>query len=610
MRLFISFIVLLISCLPVYAQVQLKQVPAEPGRYIVTFKTQHENLRLAGKSPVERKQTMVNLRGSLSLFIENLKTDLAYTDLKVVRELWLRQAAAIYLSPEYLTRLRNLPYVNEVNPEKSYQLLPQGTLPLSGEDVGGDIEHIDIDELWSQGFRGQGVVVAILDTGVDYLHLDLKDNWRGGSNSWFDPYEKYEEPVDTLRGGQSHGTGVASIVLGGNLNESNNYLGVAPEATWIAARILDGDTSTESAISSALEWVLDPDSDPATDDYPDIVQNSWGITGTEGACDNPFSVELAAIDSAGIDIVFSVGNTTQSPPSTYLTPSFDKHVISVGAIDSGTDEIWVNSGRGPDKCNTPLMQIPSLVAPGVKIAMADITLGGLISNLDNITVSSGTSFSSPMVSGALALLRSKYSATDHLYYRQALYDSALGLGASSPNNDYGRGLLQASAASALLKVEADKPTSAVRYQVQEVNFTEAKYNFVENTSGTVDVTVIRSGDISNSVSVQVLSLNGTAVSGADFEPVNTAVTFLANESRKKVTVTLIDDTEAEGDESFSLVFSVPNTINFGNKSSISIVISDDDQAVEEEIIGGTAFGFLEIFFLMALAASRIVARWV
>ena len=625
MRSFFSILILLLGMQNLAAQVLLERVSPEPGRYIVSFSTESDSSALKGKGAKERRQVMADLRQQMALHIDSVKSDMIDTDLKIVRALWLRQSAAIHLSPRFLSKLKSLPYVIAVNPDRKFQIKPQAALSLSGENVGDDIARIDIDTLWSEGYRGQGVVVAILDTGVDYLHKDLRDRWRGGSNSWFDPYGEFTSPVDTYTSdGKPHGTGVTSLVLGGNLNETSGYLGVAPAASWIAARIINGDSTTESAIISALEWVLDPDGDPATDDYPDIVQNSWGMTGAsypEGSCTNPFQLELSAIDDMGIDIVFSVGNTSVADtPSSYLSPSFDKNVISVGAINSADDTVWANSARGPDTCNAPANTIPSLVAPGQSVTMADETFGGLSSNLDNVTHLSGTSFAAPMVSGALALLRSKYQVAsstflndEHWVLRQALYDSTLQLGSVSPNDDYGRGLTQASAAAALLETEAGKTSPSVTHQAEEVNFSTAKY-VVSEDGGSVDITVYRSGDISSAASVQVVnSNNGTANVGSDYEAVNSTVEFLEMESQKTVTVTLIDDSYAENTETFELVFTGPNTINIGSRNSITVSISDDETASAEnpeDVIGGSAFGMLEIFFLLSFAVGRLVIRWV
>ncbi len=613
MRFLFLFLIVLLGMQNLSAQVLLEKVSSDTGRYIVTFKQAATENQLRGKAPSEQHQVMAELRQQMTLYIENIKSDLADTDLEVVRELWLRQAAAIHLSAEYLPRIKSLPYVLDVSTDRKFQLKPQSALPLSGVEVGDDIARIDIDTLWSEGFRGQGVVVAILDTGVDYLHKDLRDRWRGGSNSWFDPYGEFATPVDTYTAdGKPHGTGVTSLVLGGNLNQTSKYLGVAPSASWIAARIIDGGNATESAIISALEWVLDPDGNPATDDYPDIVQNSWGMTGTdfsEGSCNNPFKQELAAIDAMGIDIVFSVGNTSAAnTPSSYLSPSFDENVISVGALNSASNTVWANSARGPDNCNTSKVIIPSLMAPGQLIQMADETFGGLSSNLDNVMSLSGTSFAAPMVSGALALLRSKYQASNHRDYRKSLYDSTIQLGSVSPNADYGRGLVQASAAAALLEFETGQFNPAVIHQAEEVNFSTAKYSYAEDTTDSVDITVYRSGDISAAVSVRVVSSNGTAIAGSDYVAVDATLDFQEMESQKTVTVTLLNDSDVENTETFGLVFTAPNTINLGSKSSVSIAITDDDATAEEELIGG-AFGLLEILLLLTLSAGRLVTRW-
>lgn len=610
MRLICSIFLLLLITQQVSAQVSLKQVSPNADEFIVVFKEAAITEINSVKGAESRRKSMANLRQGLAVHIENLKKDLSDTGLQIVRELWLRQSVAIRIPPIYRAKISALPYVLEVNPDNKYQVQPQVALSLSGENVTTGIYRIDIDQLWSEGFRGQGVVVAFLDTGVDYLHNDLRDRWRGGNNSWFDPYGEFTSPVDPLdSNGNAHGTGVASVAVGGNLNETGNYLGVAPHATWIGARVINGQSTSESAIISALQWVLDPDGNPATDDFPDIVQNSWGLSGSEGACINPFATELAAIDAAGIDIVFSIGNTG-SNASTYLTPTFDGHVISVGAVDA-TDKVLTSSARGPDKCNSEVL--PSLVAPGASVIVADSTFGGLSSNLDNVAPLTGTSFSAPMVAGALALLRSKYQSQNHLDFRQALYGSTVQLGATSPNDDYGRGLVQASAAGLKLETESLKANPTVSRKSTEVNFSSAQYVFTENTSGAVSITVIRSGDISSAASIRVISDNGTATGGQDFEVVDATINFLENESIKKVELTLLDDGDAEGDEAFSLRFVIPfNSLTPGLRNTLPISIADDDKAAATaaaaDEIGGASINRVDLLLLITFLSSGLFAR--
>ncbi len=595
MRHIFSVLLFMLSISVANAQVLLKQVPSDEGQYIVSFNTPDEVGKFAGKTPDQRRQAMVNLRKYIALHIENLKHDLADTDLKVIRELWLSQAAAIHLSPVFLNKLRSLSYVTEVNPDRKYIAKPQSVTLPSGETVGYDISRIDLSQLWADHYKGQGVVVAILDTGVDVTHKDLKNSWRGGTNSWFDAYEVWETPKDT-----GHGTAVASVIVGGN-NYTGGYLGVAPNATWIAARIIDEQDkdlkSQESAIKSGLQWVLDPDGDPLTDDFPDIVQNSWASTNSPTLCDNPYSKELEAIYNTGIDIIFSVGNSDDSV-SSRLSPAFDPHVISVGAVaDDPGNTIMTTSGRGPNACYKDLVNTskdvitPSLVAPGQSVRVAEA--GGAITELD------GTSFSAPMVAGALALLRSKYTAQDYLKYRQSLYESSLPLGSTSPNNSYGRGMVQASAAATWL----GQQTLNVQLVQPEVRFSDAKLVGSE-TDNVIVATLIRSGDLSASASVDVVSQSGTAKEEVDFNEVRETVLFDTGESLKTVSVVMIDDQEAEGAENFTLKIVLSD-------ASTRLTITDDEtgSGTEEDVIGGASFGLLELFLLLTLSASRLVTRW-
>ena len=88
-------------------------------------------------------------------------------------------------------------------------------------------------DVWNIGHTGLGVVVATMDTGADATHPDLATGYRGGSNSWFDPYGQNASPWDH----SGHGTQVMGLIAGG---QSGGYqIGVAPDAQWIAAKIFD-----------------------------------------------------------------------------------------------------------------------------------------------------------------------------------------------------------------------------------------------------------------------------------------------------------------------------------------------------------------------------------
>ena len=76
-----------------------------------------------------------------------------------------------------------------------------------------NIEKIRAPEVWDRGYDGSGVVVGIIDTGVDVTHPDLANSFRGGTNSWFDPHGEHTVPVDAAGPATGHGTHVAGIIV-------------------------------------------------------------------------------------------------------------------------------------------------------------------------------------------------------------------------------------------------------------------------------------------------------------------------------------------------------------------------------------------------------------
>ncbi len=581
------------------AQVLLKQAGNIPDQYIVYFTN---SIDITSRIRDEKSKAFKFLRIKQQENLDRLKFELADTNLEIKRSLWVKQSVAITISAQYIDRLNSLPFVSHVSSDKKYEIDALGTTTLvlpSDELVQNNLFDIGVETVWNSGFRGQGIVVAIIDSGVDIDHATLKSRWRGGTNSWFDPVNGSKDPTDF----SGHGTAVASIVLGGNENKTGAFLGVAPNAQWIAAKIFSSSTngttasSSISAIQEALQWVLDPDGDSTTDDYPDIVQNSWGMANTEDSCTNiDFNDSLDAINALGIDIVFAVGNSGPTA-SSRLAPSYHADVISVGAVDtfnSSVETILSSSSRGPNLCENKLL--PSLMAPGVDIVAAKWSLGS-VSAIRNTGENTGTSFSSPHVSGALALLRSQFdSSVDHLKFRKALFDSAKDLGVAGDDTDFGNGLLKVDGAmTLLLNDNADRVAS-------NVTFSSAKYVFKEKQSS-VEISLLRIGDISTDQTIRVISENGSAISGVDFVSVSIDVEFLAGESSKNITIELLNDDVSENTESFNLIISSNNI-----RKKINIVDSDSNSIDEEDIIGGSSTGIFQLFFLFMLWFGRRFLR--
>jgi subtilisin family serine protease len=131
------------------------------------------------------------------------------------------------------------------------------------------------DQVWSTyGLDGTGIVVGSMDTGFDPLHPALQGKWRGGANSWRDIVNGSPTPYDD----NGHGTHTIGTMVGGDGPGPFTFdVGLAYNARFIAVKVLDAGNafSSASTVIGGAQWILDPDANPATDDFPDVVNNSW-----------------------------------------------------------------------------------------------------------------------------------------------------------------------------------------------------------------------------------------------------------------------------------------------------------------------------------------------
>jgi subtilisin family serine protease len=221
------------------------------------------------------------------------------------------------------------------------------------------------------------------------------------------------------------------LLAGGDT--SGAPIGVAPEATWIAAKIYDDrGTTTVSVVHQAFQWLLDPDGDPSTADAPDVVSLSFG-DGVADACDPTFQPDLEALRAAGILAVVAAGTGGPAPGSS-MSPANAPGAFSAGAVDR-TLAVAGFSSRGPSACTGATF--PSLVAPGVDVPTTDVSLAGL----PQYTVVSGTSFAAPQVAGAAALLWGALPNPTVDAVEAALRAAAVDLGPAGPDPGFGLGLV-------------------------------------------------------------------------------------------------------------------------------------------------------------------------
>jgi hypothetical protein len=357
---------------------------------------------------------------------KTLRDHLRARGAKHIKPLWLSNSLKVTLPVTLLPEIARLSNVARVRLDV---VVKAPTTNYDAETLAEwNLQVLRAPEVWTQGYQGQGVTVAILDTGVDVSHPDLAGQYRGGTNSWFDPYGEHAVPYDAA----GHGTSVAGLVLG--RNATGSAIGMAPNAQWIAAKIFDDNgLATLSAIHQAFEWLLDPDGNPATDDAPDLVNASWGLTGA-GACTDEFESDVQALRAAGIGIAFSAGNDGPGTATT-VSPGNNAGVLSVAAVDAN-DNVALFSSRGPSACDGAMD--PELSAPGVSVLTADTSFGQGNGAYAYVT---GTSFAAPHVTGAMALLWSARPTAGVAELEAALRDTARDAGDAGPDNDTGHGVI-------------------------------------------------------------------------------------------------------------------------------------------------------------------------
>jgi len=383
------------------------------------FREMHKGLR--------RANIIRALKEKADLTQEPIREHLGKRGVTRIVSLWLINGVAVTTTRDVIEEIAALPGIESIGPDYSIPLPVITSAASSTQEW--NLTMIHAPELWAMGFTGEGVVVASMDTGVDVNHPDLKTRWRGGTNSWFDPFLEHSTPYDAL----GHGTMTMGIMMGGNA--SGKAIGVAPGAKWIAVRIWnDAGEGTYSAVRQGFQWLLDPDGNPDTDDAPDIVNNSWGLQispETINKCLLDYQPDIQVLKAAGIAVVFAAGNAGPGA-STSMSPGNYPESFAAGAVDQ-FKYIAPFSSRGPAPSDCGGRVYPDVVSPGVSV-MSSVPGG-------EYSVANGTSFASPHVAGAMALLLSASPGSTVSELELALKETAVDLGDRGPDNTYGNGLI-------------------------------------------------------------------------------------------------------------------------------------------------------------------------
>ena len=281
----------------------------------------------------------------------------------------------------------------------SVQSVPESTGPHTPSDA--FLQETGATRLASQGDTGQGVTVAVLDTGVDNLpdfsgRLAGGVDLTGGNNPFQDGY--------------GHGTFVAGLIAGDGTSSGGQYSGEAPGARLVSIKVAGADGITHlSTLITGLQWAVDHQNAYGIK----VLNLSLGYQSSQSTVANPLDQAVQAVWNSGITVVTSAGNAGPFN-GTILSPGDDPLVITVGALDdmattsTADDEMTDFSSAGPTSRDG--WAKPDLVASGRSV----VSLAAPGSTIDNSHpsaqvgaanfVGSGTSFSAAITSGAAALV--------------------------------------------------------------------------------------------------------------------------------------------------------------------------------------------------------------
>lgn len=263
-------------------------------------------------------------------------------------------------------------------------------------------------------YLGKGIGVAVLDTGI-IPHPDFDRRIMDFSDFVGRQRKLYDD--------SGHGTHVAGILAGSGRLSGGAYAGIAPEASLFAGKVLDqnGNGTVESVIRG-MEWILTHRKHRQIR----IVNISVGTQpGLDKREERRLLEGVEALWDAGLVVVVSAGNYGPAEGSVAV-PGSSRKVITVGAVDlagrgnHGNRKKWAYSGRGPTE---GCVIKPDVVAPGTFITSCS---GNYRNRFQKpYTVKSGTSMATPVVSGAIACLLSRYPDMTNVEVKLKLRESCV-----------------------------------------------------------------------------------------------------------------------------------------------------------------------------------------
>ena len=391
--------------------------------------------------------------------------------------------AHVEMSLEAANEVRKLDFVRSVRPVRRYEAILQESVPL-----------IRADEFWqSYQFTGSGIVVGIIDTGIDYTHPDLGNGFGPGFKvkGGYDFVNQDEDPMDD----HFHGTHVAGIVAG-----NGSIMGVAPDASLMALKVLDQHGGGyENTIIEAIEWSLDPNGDGNFEDKLDVVNMSLG---GPGGPEDPMSMAVNNAVEAGVVYCIAAGNNYTN--FSIGSPGNAELAITVGASDN-FNELGFFTSKGPNNDNYHIK--PDILAPGVNIHSS--MLNGSYDQL------SGTSMAAPHAAGMAALLLGINPNLDPPEIKSAMASTAVDLGFDVMSQGSGR--IDVMAAASITSYVNPSNLSFGLNDIESDQWEKTRKITISNKSTKSQNYNVNIPEVVAGLSIQVDKTNFTLAAGASTE---------------------------------------------------------------------------------------------
>ncbi|MEK6953695.1 MAG: S8 family serine peptidase [Candidatus Micrarchaeota archaeon] len=476
-----------------------------------------------------------------------------------------------------LPEIAKLNYVKSVSPNRIFHI------QLSGSAL-----QINADDLWSAGYDGTGVRVAILDTGIDTSHPMFAG--RIVANKVFTGEASWQD-------GNGHGTHVAGIAAGNGV-----LRGVAPGASILNGKVLDNaGNGYEADIIAGINWALNPDNNVSTGDGADIISMSLG-----GAYNNLVSPILSAVSdavSSGATVVVSAGNCGVGCPSIscngYVgigTPGNSPDAISVGAVDKYNQWACFSSGAA-----LGTYMKPDVVAPGVFI---NSSLPGGLFGTD-----SGTSMAAPHVSGLAALLLQQNPRLTPPEVKYLLETTAIDLGSAGKDVQFGSGLVDCS------KLLPENVNLILKYRLEHSRSISAN-SPIDIFLVTNDQNITLSGSVltpsNNSVNISFNKLNSThwkAVFSNTLDVSNYAIIVNVRDFQGN-THQLISNFEVfplPNTDGRLTLYDIPATIDFGEVANPTILFENQGNTTLQTILAFAVIDNGTVIFSQDTVLTDVIA---